>query len=169
MRYFVTIGRRTFEIDLANGSITIDGQAVQAELRDIPGTPLRHLLIDGESWPLVSVEGARRGEWDIHLGGSRFAAAVVDERTRAIREMTGRSSEPRGPGPLRAPMPGLVLRLEVERGQAVRRGDGLVIVEAMKMENELKAESNGVVDRIHVVPGQPVEKGALLVEFEAEK
>jgi pyruvate carboxylase subunit B len=66
-------------------------------------------------------------------------------------------------------MPGLVLRLEVERGQAVRRGDGLVIVEAMKMENELKAESNGVVDRIHVAPGQPVEKGALLVEFEAEK
>ncbi len=167
MRYFVTVAGRTLEVDLENGAIRVEGVAVDAELLDIPGTPLRHLRIDGQSWPLVAREGAERGEWDIHLGGARFDLAVVDERTKAIREMTGRSGEPRGPRPLRAPMPGLVSRVEVAPGQAVRRGDGIVIVEAMKMENELKAESNGVVSRVHVAPGQAVEKGALLVEFEA--
>jgi pyruvate carboxylase subunit B len=167
MRYFVTLAGRTLEVDLNNGAIHVGGEAVEAELIDIPGTPLRHLLIDGQSWPLVAREGPERGEWDVHIGGARFRVAVVDERTKAIREMTGRSGEPRGLRPLRAPMPGLVARIEVTAGQAVRRGDGIVIVEAMKMENELKAESSGVVHRIHVAPGQAVEKGALLVEFEA--
>ncbi|MGD8279372.1 MAG: hypothetical protein PVH00_15145 [Gemmatimonadota bacterium] len=168
MRYFVTVVGRTLEIDLENGVIRVEGETVDAELVDVPGTPLRHLRIDGESWPLVAREGEDRGEWDIHIGGARFSAAVVDERTKAIREMTGRSDGPRGPRPLRAPMPGLVARVEVTPGQVVRRGEGIVIVEAMKMENELKAESNGVVNRIHVAPGQAVEKGALLVEFEAD-
>lgn len=166
MRYFVTLAGRTHEVDLDNGAIHVDGEVVVAELADIPGTPLRHLLIDGKSWPLVALEGAVRGEWDIHLGGARMRTEVVDERTKAIREMTGASSEPRGPRPLRAPMPGMVTRVEVSAGQAVRRGDGIVIVEAMKMQNELKAEMDGVVNRVHVAPGQAVEKGAMLVEFE---
>jgi len=168
MRYFVTVAGRTHEVHLENGSIRVDGAVVDAELVDVPGTPLRHLRVDGQSWPLVAREGADRGEWEIYLGGARLTASVVDERTKAIREMTGRADGPRGPRPLRAPMPGLVARVEVTPGQAVRRGDGIVIVEAMKMENELKAESNGVVNRIHVAPGQAVEKGALLVEFEMD-
>jgi pyruvate carboxylase subunit B len=167
MRYFVTVAGRTLEVVLENGAIRIDGQAVDAELVDVPGTPLRHLRIDGESWPLVARKAAERGDWDVHIGGGRFAVTVVDERTKAIREMTGRADGPRGPRPLRAPMPGLVARVEVTAGQIVRRGDGIVIVEAMKMENELKADTGGVVSRIHVTPGQAVEKGALLVEFEA--
>ena len=72
-----------------------------------------------------------------------------------------------GPKPLRAPMPGLILRVEVEAAQAVKPGQGLVIMEAMKMENELKAAAAGVIARIHVQPGQAVEKGAVLIDFEA--
>jgi pyruvate carboxylase subunit B len=167
MRYFVTIGRETLEVDLSNGAVTIGGQVVDAELREIPGTQLRHLLVDGQSWPLVAREGSVGGEWDIHMNGMRVRAGVVDERTRAIREMTGQSAESRRPRPLRAPMPGLIVRLEVAPGQPVQSGDGVVIIEAMKMENELRAESAGVVERIHVAAGQAVEKGALLVEFAA--
>ena len=168
MRYFVTIGPDTFEVELSNGSITVDGRKLDAELKDVPGTQLRHLLLDGESWPLVAKEGAA-GEWDIHLDGNRFNAIVVDERTRAIREMTGTGAEVRGPKPLRAPMPGLVVRIDAEPGQAVQRGAGVVIIEAMKMENELKAEAAGVISHIHVAVGQAVEKGALLVEFRSDE
>lgn len=168
MRYFVTIGQDTFEVELIDGTVAIDGESVEAELVDVPGTRLRHLLVDGRSWPLVARPGEARGEWDIHFGGQRFAATVVDERTRAIREMTGSTGEPRGPKPLRAPMPGLVVRVEVEPGQAVQRGTGIVIIEAMKMENELKAEAAGVVSRVHVDAGQAVEKGALLCEFDSQ-
>ncbi|PYP09034.1 MAG: hypothetical protein DMD59_10365 [Gemmatimonadetes bacterium] len=60
-------------------------------------------------------------------------------------------------------MPGLVVRVEVREGQVVEVGEGLVVVEAMKMENELRASSRGVVEQIHVSPGQRVEKGAPLV------
>ena len=71
-----------------------------------------------------------------------------------------------GPKALKAPMPGMVVRVEVEVGQTVAPGDGLVIVEAMKMENELKSEGAGRVSRVLVQPGQTVEKDQTLIEFE---
>ena len=64
---------------------------------------------------------------------------------------------------MKAPMPGLVVRVEVTQGQVVKVGEGLVVVEAMKMENELRATRPGVVQTIHVAAGQTVAKGASLV------
>jgi pyruvate carboxylase subunit B len=90
---------------------------------------------------------------------------AVDERTRAIREMTG-AGEEEAQKVVVAPMPGLVIKVEVEVGQQVRAGQGVVIVEAMKMENELKAPADGVVARIEVEPGRTVEKGATLIVLE---
>ena len=165
MRYFVTIGDRTVEVDLTGETPRIDGQPVHAELATLPGTPVRHLLLDGRSYSLPAAAGARRGQWEISLGAERFVAGAVDERTRAIREMSGGEVEDTVKA-VTAPMPGLVLRLEVEVGQAVKAGQGVVIVEAMKMENELKAPADGVVARIEVQPGQTVEKGATLILFE---
>jgi pyruvate carboxylase subunit B len=63
-------------------------------------------------------------------------------------------------------MPGLVVRVQVQPGGQVSVGDGLVVLEAMKMENELKAQAAGVVKRVRVAPGEAVEKGQVLVEFE---
>lgn len=168
MRYFVTIEGRTFEVELGGGAPVIDGEAVDAELVMLPGTPVRHLLANGRSYGLVATEGSTRGEWRLHLNGHRLEAEVVDERTRAIREMTGAAAGPQGPKPVRAPMPGLVVRVLVEPGQTVKAGQGVVIIEAMKMENELKAEADGVVSAVKVEAGTAVEKGAVLVEFESE-
>ncbi len=167
MRYFVSIAGRTLEVELTTEGPRLDGQLVRAELVAVPGTPVRHLLIDGRSYPLVARPGEEKGAWDILLDGQRFASDVVDERTRAIRAMTARSAEAQGPRPVRAPMPGLVSRVQVAPGDAVEPGQGVVIIEAMKMENELKAEAAGVVYRILVAAGQAVEKGAVLVEFAA--
>ncbi len=167
MRYFVTMDGRTLEVELTPDGPRIDGRPVRAELVAIPGTPLRHLLLDGRSWPLVAKAGEGKGSWDVLLDGQRFEIDVVDERTRAIRAMTARSSEGSGPRPVRAPMPGLVSRVQVAPGDAVAPGQGVVIIEAMKMENELKAEAPGVVSRVLVAAGEAVEKGAVLVEFAA--
>jgi propionyl-CoA carboxylase alpha chain len=167
MRYYVTIHGRTFEVELAPHGATVDGRLVDAELIAVPGTPVRHLLVDGASHTIVARAQEPRGTWDLYLDAIRTTAHVVDERTRAIRAMTGKRAGPTGPRPVRAPMPGLIVRLEVEPGQQVQPGQGIAIIEAMKMENELKAEAAGVVSRIHVSPGQAVEKGAVLVEFEA--
>lgn len=167
MRYFVTVAGRTLEVELEGDIARVDGREVHVELAPLPGTPVRHLLLDGRSYPLTAEAGEGNGNWTVSLDGHRLEAEVVDERTRVIRAMTARTGGAQGPRPIRAPMPGLVTRVEVVPGDTVAAGQGLVIVEAMKMENELKAEAPGIVSRILVGAGQAVEKGAILVEFAA--
>jgi pyruvate carboxylase subunit B len=165
MRYFVTIGERTFDVDLTGPAPTIDGVSVRAELATVPGTALRHLLIDDRSVPLIARHGEKEGRWELTIQGERLSALAVDERTRAIRAMTGAVDEA-AEKTVSAPMPGLVVRVQVEPGQRVAAGQGVIIVEAMKMENELKAPADGIVASIAVAAGQTVEKGALLLTFE---
>jgi biotin carboxyl carrier protein len=165
MRYYVTIGERTFEVDLTGPTPAVDGRPVRAEMTAIPRSPVRHLLLDGRSRTFVAQQGTRAGEWVLTVPGERLVAHAVDERTRAIREMTGGEAEARE-ATVVAPMPGMVVRVEVEAGQTVAAGQGVVVVEAMKMENELKASAAGVVARVMVAAGQAVEKGAVLVVFE---
>jgi biotin carboxyl carrier protein len=167
MRYFVTLGDRTFEIELGGEQALVDGRPVRAELRALPAAGTRHLLADAASHVVLAAAGSDKGVWHVQIDGERYSAEVVDERTRAIRAMTSRGAAAAGPKPVRAPMPGLIVRIEVEEGATVKAGQGIVIVEAMKMENELKAESAGIVKRIHVAAGQVVEKGHVLVELEA--
>lgn len=169
MRYFVTIQDRTIEVDLSGDVPVIDGRELDVDLEAVSDGPLRHLLVDGSGHTLVARPGADRGAWDIHLDGHHFPdVRVVDERTKAIRAVTGESAAAKGPKPLRAPMPGLVVRVEVEEGQEIEPGQGLVIVEAMKMENELKADAAGVVSRIAAEAGEAVDKGAVLIEFSGD-
>ena len=166
MRYYVTVGDRTVEVELGPEGVRVDGEAVEASLDRVEGTRIRSLLLDGASHRIVARPVERR-VWDLHVRGRRLRAEAVDERTRTIREMTGAAAGPAGPRPVKAPMPGLVVKVEVEEGSDVVPGQGLVIVEAMKMENELKAEAEGRVSKVHVEPGQAVEQGQMLVEFEA--
>jgi biotin carboxyl carrier protein len=168
MRYYVTVDGETFEVDLSGEVPTVDGESLAAELTRSPGTPTIHLLANGRSHTLVASRRDRHG-WDLHLDGERYAAEVVDERTRAIQAMTGQGQGPRGPKPVMAPMPGLVVRVAVSPGDRVEAGQSVVIMEAMKMENDLKAEGAGVVESVAAVPGQAVEKGMVLVAFRAEE
>ena len=165
MKYFVTMGDRTVEVDLTGHTPVVDGTPVEAHMMVLPGTSVRSLDVDGRSHTLTAKPGDRRGRWQIALGRERFTADAVDERTRAIREMTG-TTEDAADKEVVAPMPGLVLKVEVEVGQAVKAGQGVVIVEAMKMENELKAPADGVVAKVLVQERQTVEKGATLIVLE---
>jgi len=164
MRYYVTLDARTFEVELGPEGARIDGRAVDADLAHVEGTDLRNLLLDGESYRLLARKQGG-GRWEVHLRGRKIVAEAEDERTRTIRDMTGAVEGHTGPQPIRAPMPGLVVKLEVEEGDTVEAGQGVVIVEAMKMENELKAESAGVVSCIHVASGEAVEQDQVLIDL----
>lgn len=166
MRYFVTLGERELEVELGPDGIRVDGDAITADLVEMDGTDVYSLLL-GERSHRILASGGDGDEWALHLSGRSFRAQVVDERTRTIREMSGVSERHLGPKALHAPMPGLVVRVEVRVGEDVAPGQGLVIVEAMKMENELKSPGGGRIGKIHVEPGQTVEKDQILVEFEA--
>lgn len=164
MKYFVTIDDRELEVTVEGDRVTVDGTVVRAELTAVPGTPLKQLTIDGKTlhWPM---ERAPDGRWVVAPLGESWDVEVLDERARHIRRLTGSGQRKSGENVLKAPMPGLVVRVEVEPGQAVVEGQGIVVLEAMKMENELRAAAAATVAAVRVVPGAAVEKGDVLVEY----
>lgn len=165
MRYYVDLGGRTVEVELGDEGVRVDGRSVEAALAHAEGTPVRGLMVGVETYRLVADRGPR-GRWQIHLRGRALELDVVDERTKAIRDMTGPGAGAQGPRPVVAPMPGMVVKVEVVEGDVVQAGQGIVIVEAMKMENELKAAGDGSVAELYVNEGQAVELGARLVRLE---
>lgn len=166
MKYVVRVGDRTLEVTLEGGRAVVDGVAVPAQLTSLDGTPVRLLTLGHEVHRVLVRRGESRGHYTLWLGGFRHEVEALDERTRAIRDLSGASAAPQGPAPLKAPMPGLVVRVNVQPGDQVHAGQGLVVIEAMKMENELRSTAAGRVKTVHATPGMPVEKGALLVELE---
>ena len=163
MRYHVTLRGRTYVVDVAGDQVMVDGAAHEAHWAPVPGTPLSHLLLAGASWT-VAGQALEQGRWALGAVGERFEVDVVDDRARQIEVLTGQGARrARSSDVVKAPMPGLVVRVEVTEGQQVGAGAGLVVVEAMKMENELRAPHAGTVQAVHVAAGARVEKGAPLV------
>ena len=167
MKYHVRVGTQTFEVDVTGGRVTVDGAPAETHFAAVPGTPLYHLLLGSDSWTVAAQPLAGLGRWALGAVGERWEVEVVDDRTRQIQALTGRRPGVGGGGIVKAPMPGLVVRIEVEPGQRVVSGAGLVVVEAMKMENELRAARAGTVIKVHVEVGQAVEKGTPLVTLES--
>jgi biotin carboxyl carrier protein len=165
MKYVVMLDGQEIDVDIDGECVTIAGETHHATWGWIPGTPLRQLLLDGRPSTLA-VEQLGRGRWALTQAGDRAELEVLDERTQHIRSLTGAADQRRSAEVLKAPMPGLVVRLHVQPGDAVTTGAGLVVLEAMKMENELKAQAPGVVKMVRVSAGDAVEKGQVLVEFE---
>ena len=166
MKYFVDVDGERREVTIDAEGIHSEGRVISAQITEVEGTPVVLLTIGDEVHRLVVRRGEGRGRYTITLDGFRHDVEAVDERTRTIRDLSGATAGPAGPAPLKAPMPGLIVRINVEAGAEVQAGQGLVVMEAMKMENELRASAAGKVKRVAVTVGQAVEKGALLVEME---
>ena len=166
MRYTVRVGDEQVDVTLGADGVRIEGEEVAARLEEVAGSPIRLLRIGDEIHRVVVRRGDGRGRYTLWVGGFRYEVEALDERARAIRELSGASARPSGPAPLLAPMPGLIVRTFVEPGDSVQAGQPLVSMEAMKMENELRASSAGRVRAVHAIPGTAVEKGTLLIELE---
>jgi acetyl/propionyl-CoA carboxylase alpha subunit len=168
VRYVVMVAGQVLEVALDGDRVTVDGRPYSASLGAIPGTPLRQLLLDGRPLTLA-MEPLGRGRWALTTSGERWELEVLDERTRHIRSLTGTGEQRRLADVLRAPMPGLVVRVHASPGDRVSAGSGIVVLEAMKMENELRVQVSAVVKAVRVAPGEAVEKGQVLVEFEEQE
>ena len=166
MKYVVTVNGATLDVTLDAGVAELEGSSAPAKLIDLEGTPDKLVTIGDEVHRVVVRRGDARGRYILSIDGHRYDVEALDERTHAIRELSGASATPTGPAPLKAPMPGLVVRVSAAVGDTVAAGQGLVAIEAMKMENELRCIAGGRVKAVHAVVGQAVEKGALLVEIE---
>ena len=166
MKYMVSVNGEEIEVVVVGDDVHIDGRRHRARVLDIDGGPERMLQLDEAVHRLLVRPGDSRGRYTLWVDGNRFDVEALDERTRAIRELAASTAKPSGPAPLVAPMPGMIVRVHVSEGDAVQPGQGLVVMEAMKMENELRATTAGTVKRVIASPGTAVEKGALLLEME---
>jgi len=166
MKYFVSVGGREIELSFDGDEIEVGGSTLRASVADVAGTPVRMLTIGDEVHRIVVRPGATRGAYVLWVDGYRHEVEALDERMRAIRALAGQSATATGPAPLLAPMPGMIVRISVQAGDVVQAGQGLVVMEAMKMENELRASVAATVKAVHTQVGTAVEKGALLLELE---
>jgi biotin carboxyl carrier protein len=167
MKYVVAINDERKTVSLDGDGVGFENDAPShAELSDIEGSPVRMVKIGTHVYRVVAQKRAGRGRYTLWVDGYRFEIEALDERTRAIRDMSAATAAPSGPAPVRAPMPGLIVRINVKVGDVVEAGQGVVVMEAMKMENELRATAAGRVKSVEVAPGAAVEKGALLVALE---
>jgi biotin carboxyl carrier protein len=166
MKYFVNVGSREITVALTERGVEADGELVDALLTEVSGTPVVALRVGRQLFRLCVTRDAGRGEYLVITDAERFEVEAVDERTRAIRTLSSVQSARSGPSPLLAPMPGLVIRVDVQVGDKVDAGQGLIAMEAMKMENELRAPAPGTVKAVLVEPGDAVEKGTVLIELE---
>lgn len=166
MKYVVTVNGADHEVTIDGAQAIAAGTPHEARVVEVEGTPVRMVTIGDEVHRVVVRAGQGRGRYTFWLDGHRFEVEALDERSRAIRELAGAAAGPSGPAPLLAPMPGLIVRVNVQPGDVVQPGQGLVVMEAMKMENELRAHAPGTVKAVQVQPGTAVEKGTILIELE---
>ena len=165
MKYYVDWAGRTRVVELLSGKdglrVLVDGVPHPADLESVEGTGLHSLLLDDRS-----VSFAARfepGAAILTFHDREVRVPVEDERTRETRKLTGGGKKAHGAGILKSVMPGVVKEIRVAVGAQVTAHQPLLVLEAMKMENEIRADRNGTVTKLHVTAGQAVEKGALLV------
>jgi biotin carboxyl carrier protein len=158
-----TAGGRTARVEVEGGGgryrVTVDGQVLTIDHRRL-GPHDRSLLLDGRSHDVTLAR--REDVYTVVLGGRALEVQLAEVAGDAVVARARAS----GPVRLTAPMPGKLVRLLVAVGQEVAAGQGLLVMEAMKMENELKAPRAGRVRDLHVAERQAVETGALLLVLE---
>jgi biotin carboxyl carrier protein len=159
MKYITIIKDTQYEIEIGNdGTIRVNGEPRTVDFLPL-GEALYSVITDDRSIEVAIEE--KRGQTDVLLQGKLYEARVFDERALL---MAGRKGGLGGDsGDLHSPMPGLIVAVNVAAGDSVTQGQTVVILESMKMQNELKAPADGVVHAVHVQAGQTVEKDAPLL------
>ena len=162
MKYITIVGDKQFTIDINhNGQVTVDGQVVDVDMRQMEDTTMYSIIIGGRSHDVRMNEG--EGVYLVQLSGQIFEVVVEDERTRRLAGLKSGPGAITGEAVIKAPMPGVVMDVLVRPGQSVQQGDIVVILESMKMQNEFKAPRSGQVHTVRVAPGDKVEQNAVMV------
>jgi len=162
MKYVVTVDDQTYEIGINQEvQITFDEEEVDIDFASVGEGGLYSLLVNNESFEAMVEE--RDGTWYVLMRGDLYEVSVVDQRTQLLRARAGAHIPESGEIAIKSPMPGLIVKIPVEPGQEVEEGQTVIILESMKMENELKAPRAGRIERINVAPRESVEQGKVLL------
>ncbi len=162
MKYSTSIDNQTFVIDVnQENQVTVDGELMPVDFFSLDQATAFSLLLDHSSYEVLVNEES--GEYQVLLSGHLFNVRVEDERARRLAQASRGFMPGSGELQIKAPMPGLVVAIPVMEGQPVKKGDVLVVLESMKMENEIKAPRDATVSGVRVQSRQSVDQNQLLV------
>jgi biotin carboxyl carrier protein len=165
MKYITTLDGKEYNIEIVDEHhISIDGRAQEVDFESVSGAPVFSLIIDGKSYESYVYE-AEEG-LQVLLRGRLYNLRVEDEREKRLRAAVGSDVADAGEFNLKAPMPGLIAALLVAEGQKVEKGQVILILESMKMQNELKTPKAGTIGRIRVKQGESVEQRQTLLSVQ---
>jgi biotin carboxyl carrier protein len=165
MKYIAIINEREYNVEILDeGRVSVDGVTYNVDLTSVSDQPVYSLILNGRSYEaLVSPS---EEFWQVLMQGKLYTVQVEDERERRLRAAGGAQLGEQKEFYLKAPMPGLVVAIPVVTGQEVEQGDVLIILESMKMQNELKSPRAGRVTRIRVEEGDTVDQKETLLSVE---
>ncbi len=164
MKYATTINNKTYIIEINDDKrVFVDGVEYAVDFESVSGQPVYSLLLDGRSYEAYVYADEETDAWQVLLSGDLYTVQVEDEREKRLRAQAGGVAAATGEFNLKAPMPGLIVEVVVTEGQAVKKGDILIILESMKMQNELKSPIDGTVQRVRAKAGESVEHNQVLL------
>ena len=167
MIYEVTVAGKIHKVELARTGAgwrcKLNGRELPLDVVSIQNGVLS-ILVDGKSYEIKQEMAAGAAETNIVVGHERFSTVVRDPRSLRSRQKAGAAEE--GVKKITAPMPGKVVRILAPAGTAVEAGQGVLVIEAMKMQNEMKSPKKGTIKKLTVKEGAPVEAGQVLAEVE---
>lgn len=157
------IGEKSYQIDQTSEEILLDGKPFPIDISKINDTD-QHILINGKSYQaqIASIDKSTKTV-SLKLNNTLYTVQVKDNLDLLLEKLGMESQDQAADKEVKAPMPGLILDVLVENGQEVKKGDQLLILEAMKMENVIKSPSDGTVNDLTVSKGESVEKGKILL------
>ncbi|MEZ4516668.1 MAG: biotin/lipoyl-containing protein [Chloroflexota bacterium] len=162
MKYIATVKDKEFTVNInSDGQITIDDEPYDVNFRQLLSGGVTSLLLDHRS--ISAVVDEHGDDWEVLIEGELYNVKVQDERSYRLGQQRSHGAGVDGEAIISSPMPGIIVAVPVKEGEQVQSGDKVVILESMKMENELRAPCDGVVTHVNVVAGASVEKDQALV------
>ncbi len=164
MKYVTTVSDEQFTIEInQSGEICVNGEVFNVDVKKMAETTMYSMIINNESHDIRLNEGD--GFYEVHVSGEIFRVVVEDERTRLLAAVKGGPDDTTGEVHIKAPMPGVVVEVPVTPGQRVIKGEIIVVLESMKMQNEFKAPRDGQIHAIRVKPGDTVDQNTVMVSL----
>ncbi|MCD6067818.1 MAG: acetyl-CoA carboxylase biotin carboxyl carrier protein subunit [Bacteroidetes bacterium] len=163
--YTATVNNTSYKVEKEGNNLTVNGEKISLDTFEVTSSSF-HILKNNVSYNVDVIRVNKEEKTAlIRVNGNKYEVKVTDKFDELLKNLGMDSLAAKKVNNIKAPMPGLVLNIIAKEGDTVKKGDPLLVLEAMKMENILKSPTDGVVKRIAVTKGIAVEKNQLLIEF----